>query len=31
MTRTNDKTRGMHQQPMALIEDQILPEFACKR
>jgi len=31
VTRTNYNTRGMHQQTTALIEDQILPELACKR
>ena len=31
VTRTNYNTRGMHQQTTRLIEDQILPELACKR
>jgi len=31
VTRTNYNMRGMHQQTIALIEDAILPELACKR
>lgn len=31
ITRTNYNTRGMHQQTTRLIEEQILPELACKR
>jgi len=31
VTRTNYNTRGMHQQTVRLIEDQILPELACGR
>jgi CubicO group peptidase (beta-lactamase class C family) len=31
VTRTNYNMRGMHQQTIALIEEQILPELACKR
>ena len=31
VTRTHYNMRGMHQQTLALIEQQILPELACKR
>ncbi len=31
VTRTNYNSRGMHQQTTRLIEEQILPELACKR
>jgi CubicO group peptidase (beta-lactamase class C family) len=31
VTRTNYNTKGMHQQTTRLIEDQILPELACKK
>jgi CubicO group peptidase (beta-lactamase class C family) len=31
VTRTNYNTKGMHQQTTRLIEDQVLPELACKK
>jgi len=31
VTRTHYNQKGMHQQTIKLIEDQILPELACKR